>query len=149
MKDGVKVGCLTIVIIIGLSLFALVFKIAILPFFVANKVVDSGTEIINKTLDSDNVMYNYEWFKSQYNSYLALQKKTDEAKAQVKSFEDSMKGITRDKWSPEQTNELARLNTVVSGFQYQLEDCIKEYNARSKMANRSIFKTHDLPEQLE
>lgn len=102
--------------------------------------------IIEKTLDADNVLYNYEWFKSQYQDVLAIDNKLTAAEVSQKSFEQS--AGPRDTWKFDDRTEWNRLNSIVLGLRNQRASIIAEYNARSEMANRSIFKTGDLPEKL-
>lgn len=103
--------------------------------------------VIDKTMNADNAIYNYEWFKQQYNDYLAIQKKIEEAQNAVINFEFS--AGERSTWTFEDKTEHSRLNSIVDGLKYQLQDIISEYNAKSKMVNRAILKTGDLPETIQ
>jgi len=109
--------------------------------------VQTATDIMEKTLDADNVIYNYEWFKQTYEDVgaLDLQIKT------AQESQDSYVKICGDKatWGFAEKTEVARLNGVVLGLKNQRSAVVAEYNAKSKMANRSIFKSGDLPEQLQ
>jgi hypothetical protein len=153
MKDGFKLGCgvvlAIIVVIIACGTLGVVTGIIDLPFFAANKTVQTAHDVVDKTLDADNVIYNYEWFKNQYNSYLALQQKVKNAKDSLKRYEDSLKSVSREKWSYEQNTQWGQLNTIVDGFNNQLNDCIAQYNSNASKANRNIFKSKDLPDHLE
>lgn len=113
----------------------------------AMTVINTSQEVTQKTLDADNVIYNYEWFKRQYNDYIAIEKKIHESERSLQRFEE-LAG-ERDKWSREDKQEWSRLAGIVDGLKYQKEDIVSEYNAKSEMANRNIFKTNDLPEQLQ
>lgn len=143
MKIFIKilVGVLLISVAIG------VIKIAFFPAHVFNKSVDTAYQITDKTLDAENVLQNYEWFKQQYEDYNAIQKKIINAQLAVNDFEKN--AGSRDKWTFEDKTEDARLQTIVTGLKQQEEDIIAEYNAKSKMQNRALFKTRDLPYQLE
>jgi hypothetical protein len=110
------------------------------------KIVLTPLSIVEKTLDANNVIYNYEWFKRQYNDVIAFDQKIDLAQRQITKFEDS--AGPRTNWTFEDKQEANRLNSVVLGLQTQRESMIAEYNAKSSMVNRSIFKTGDLPETL-
>jgi hypothetical protein len=121
-------------------------KAAFLPAHVADKAVDTAYEVADKTLNGDNVIANYEWFKQQSHDYEAIQAKIRQADADMAGFEKS--AGPRDKWGFDDRQERSRLGAIVTGLKAQAEDIRSAYNARSKMANRSIFKTHDLPESL-
>jgi len=145
-KDFFKVGAWLTAVLIVISLIGFGMRTVLFPTHVANKAVDTAYQITDKTLNADNVIYNYEWFKRQYNDYLAINNKVRNAELAVKEFNDSVG--PRDKWTFEDKTESARLQSIVTGLKQQRQDIISEYNAKSQMANRSIFKTGDLPEQL-
>ena len=132
--------------IIVLAIASFGAKVLLFPAHVANKVADTAYQVTDKTLNADNVIYNYEWFKRQYNDYLAADRKIKNAEQAVKDFNDS--AGPRDKWTFEDKTESARLQSIVTGIRQQRLDIRAEYNAKSQMANRSIFKTGELPDQL-
>jgi hypothetical protein len=134
-------------IIIGISILGFLLKVVMLPFFTAGKIVDTTYDITNKTLDADNVIYNYEWFKQRYEDLEAIENKIIIAQEQVNQFKDD--AGERNTWTFEDKNEYARLNSIHQGLMNHAEDLIAEYNARSKMANRNIFKDGLIPSTLE
>lgn len=103
-------------------------------------------KVATKTFNADNMIYNYEWFKQQYNDYEAINNKIIQSKKSVKSFK--AEAGNRKEWTYEDKNEYSRLVNISDGLSYQKQDIISQYNARSQMANREIFKTNDLPTQL-
>ncbi|QIG73995.1 hypothetical protein PP935_gp220 [Rhizobium phage RHph_N34] len=110
------------------------------------KIFLAPVAVVSKTFDSDNIIYNYEWFKRQYNDIIAFNQKIDIAQSQISRFEES--AGPRTNWTFEDKQEANRLNSVVLGLRNQRETMIAEYNAKSSMVNRSIFKTGDLPETI-
>lgn len=106
----------------------------------------TAKDIIQKTLKADNVLQNYEWFKQQYNDYLAITTKISQADTAVVRF--ARDAGDRAKWSFEDKNESSRLNSIADGLRFQRADIAGKYNARSMMYNRSLFKTNDLPAEL-
>lgn len=100
--------------------------------------------IANKTLQPDNVIQNYEWFKQQYQDVKAIDRKIDNAK---QSKRDLIDGLSSDRssWSFDQNQEFARLGSIVLGLENQRASMVAEYNARTQMANRDLFRTSDLP----
>lgn len=133
-----------VILVIALSI--ILFKVVYLPLHVANRAVETAYGVVDKTLNADNVIYNYEWFKRSYNSYKALKDKYVTAKSSVNQF--LVDYPDKEKWDDKDKTEYSRLNTVAQSYQNQLNDAEAEYNARSSMANRSIFKTGDLPEKI-
>lgn len=106
----------------------------------------TASGVIKKTLNADNVIQNYEWFKQQYNDYKAINVKISDADSSVAKFK--REAGPRDKWTFEDKNEYARLTTIYDGLKYQRADIAGKYNARSKMMNRELFKGDELPLEL-
>lgn len=109
-------------------------------------VITQPLKVATKTFDADNIIHNYEWFKQQYNDYEAIKMKIARAETSIGSFKKS--AGERKEWTFEDKNEYSRLTSISDGLIYQKEDIISKYNARSQMGNREIFKTNDLPIQL-
>lgn len=105
-----------------------------------------GARIVEKTLDADNVIYNYEWFKTRNQDIVSLNSKIRSADAMVTGFVE-MVGPRKD-WVREDRIEHSRLMTIAVGLKHQRADLAAEYNAKSQMANRKIFKTGELPERI-
>lgn len=103
-------------------------------------------KVVDKVLDPNNIIQNYEWFKQQYQDYNAINVKCNDADTSVARFMRTMG--PRDKWDFSDKEELARLQTISDGLKYQRADIVAKYNARSQMASRDIFKTGELPAQL-
>jgi len=138
---------IVIAVLIGLSILGFALKIIGIPFFGAKTLVNTNYEIIDKTLDADNVLYNYEWFKDRKEAIDANYQKIDIAKKAFLDFEE-LAG-DRKYWTFEDKQEDSRLRAVAQGIESATKDLIAEYNARSQMANRNIFKDGLIPEVLE
>lgn len=128
--------------------FAVIGAVLVVGSYVGSAVMISTlpSRIVNKTLDTNNVIQNYEWFKQQYQDILAIDQKIATFKLDIESFEAS--AGPRDTWKFDDRQEWNRINSVVSGLTSQKASMVAEYNAKSQMANRNLFKTNDLPEQL-
>ena len=107
----------------------------------------TAKDVIQKTLDADNVLENYEWYKSQYNDCEAINIKIRQADKSVERFEKN--AGPRDNWDYMDKDEHSRLTSIADGLRYQREDLESKYNARSQMLNRNIFKSSDLPYMLK
>lgn len=113
---------------------------------VFSMVTNTAVGVAERTLDPDNVLYNYEWFKRQYHDVWAMDQKIFNAQVSLSQFREG--AGPRENWTFEDKQMDNRLQTIVLGLQNQKKAMIAEYNARSQAANRSIFKTGDLPESL-
>jgi len=132
----------------GFAMLCIVGVVLVGTGFIANPLTQVG-RVVNKTIDADNMIYNYEWFKQQYQDIQAIDKKILESTIAVTKLENDL-GDRKD-WHRLDREEHARLASVELGLKQQRADLVATYNARSKMTNRSIFKTGDseLPETIE
>jgi len=109
----------------------------------------TATDIAEKTMDADNVIFNYEWFKETKEKVDAYDLQLIQAQTALESLEESLKENSRKDWGFEDKQEWNRLNSVVLGLKNQRASVVADYNAKSKMENRALFKDHDLPDTLK
>ena len=109
-------------------------------------VVSKPFSVVSGTLDSDNVKYNYEWFKLRHESVLALNVQIKNSQAAVEQFKAD--AGPRGKWHREDREEHFRLNTILLGLRNERASEAAEYNAKSRMVNRAIFKGVDTPTEI-
>jgi len=110
-------------------------------------LLSQSGRIIQKTMNADNVIYNYEWFHNVYQDIVATESKTTNAEVAMSLFAESA-GDRKD-WTFEDKNESSRLGSVVLGLKNHREQLVADYNAKSKMINRNIFKGKTLPHTLQ
>jgi hypothetical protein len=111
------------------------------------KVGSQGGKIIEKTVNADNVIYNYEWFHSAYEDIQATDIKIKNSETQIAQFKSE--AGDRANWDFSDKEEYSRLNSVLLGLQNYRQDVVAKYNARSKMVNRKIFKGQTAPEEVQ
>lgn len=104
--------------------------------------------IVTRVTQPDRMIQNYEWFEETYNDAKALDQKIKATQAQIDS---QFSGLPEDRndWSRENTTEFNRLNAVLVGLRSQRESIVADYNARSKLVTRNLWKGQDLPYQLQ
>lgn len=137
-KIGTAVSVIVIVLVLlfgGIGIKALFFTPTVI-----DKSMDMAYEVMDDTLDGDKAIREYEWFKRQAESMIALEKKEKRAIVEVSSFVDMMGDAPRSEWDRGDKGEYDRLNSNKVAVQNMLDEAIAEYNARSEMANRAIFK---------
>lgn len=134
-------------IFVGVIAVGFVLKIVFFPVHTASKLIETGYDTVDKTLNADNAIYNYEWFKTQKEAIDATNKKLEIAVKAVETFK-AYAGDRKD-WTFEDKGEDARLRAVAQGTEGALKDMIAEYNARAKMANRNIFQDGILPNYVD
>lgn len=142
MSKGKIIGIIVLIFILGI-----VGKLLIIPQFAVNKALDTSVEVIDKTLDADNVLHEYHWFKQQYEDVLAIDVKLEQANKVVSEYKEELGD--RSTWTYEDKTEYSRLMSIRDGFEYQRQDMIAKYNAKSKMLDKQLFKDKSLPYQLE
>jgi hypothetical protein len=125
-------------------LILLVFGLGILARSLGwiGNVASQPGRIVSKTLDADNVIYNYEWFKRQHEAIQATER-------QIPLAEGALSSAETDKGTFQGDAEVARSRVMLQGLRNQRLNYIAEYNARARMANRNIFMGNDLPERIE
>jgi len=137
--DNLKVILILIIAIIVLIFGGIFLKVVFFPINSVEKSIDMTYDITDKTLDGENAIYNYEYFKKQEESIEALKNKEDTAKEVIVEFKD-MYGKDGTKYDRETKVEYSRLSANVTALKNQLDDAIADYNAKSKMVNKNIFK---------
>lgn len=126
VRTGIRFG---VVALLGLMVLALVGGIG---FGALNLLAQPG-RVLQQTFDASNMVYNYEWFRQQYQDVQAMDGKIA---VQQAAFEAAA-GAERD-----------RIASVVAGLRTKRAQMVADYNARGMMANRSIF-TAGLPQQIQ
>lgn len=100
--------------------------------------IDSAGQVIEKTYDADNAIYNYEWFKQQYEDIQAAGRVIKNTKIELASYKE-MYGDPKE-WDWQTKQDYNSINTKYLGQKNHYESLVADYNARSEMANRNIFK---------
>ena len=100
--------------------------------------VDMTFQTTEKILDADKAIYNYEWFKRQEESIKALYEKEEAAKMELDDF--LVMFPDKSEWDMFDKQEYSRLRANVTEIEQMTSDAIAEYNAKSNMVSRSIFK---------
>ena len=105
--------------------------IIIVFLFVFLFVVGHGTKIADKI--ADDALINYEEFQEIYNTC----KKIDSDLGNIRAVPDNDKMF-----------ESISKQAMITAKRQQMNRWVEEYNAKSKMWNRSLWKSSKLPYQL-
>lgn len=135
MKTALLIALLIVLLLFG----GLLIKIIFFPLNTVEQSVDMAYDVVNKTLDADNAIYNYEWFKQQEAQIRQNLKNEEIAKQEWEEFKASLPE-DREKWTREDKQEEASLRNSYYALQKLTNKSIEDYNAKSAMANRNIFK---------
>ncbi|HBI17166.1 MAG TPA: hypothetical protein DDY52_03390 [Candidatus Moranbacteria bacterium] len=134
-------------ILLGITLLGLSLKVLLFPAHVATKEIQMAYDITDKTLEAENAIYNYEWFKQQKEDIEASRAKLVVAENSIDRFK--FDAVNREHWTFEDKTEYSRLNSIAQGLENYLTQQIADYNARAKMANRNIFENGLLPNFID
>jgi hypothetical protein len=124
-----------ILTIVGVIALLLLLPVSCSLYSTYSATVSAPGRVITKTLETNNIVYNYEYF---YDVNASDQSRAGQIK-QYKVFADEESDPV----------EKVRLRTEQGAMQQSCRELVAEYNANSAKANRSIFKGGNLPTQLE
>lgn len=107
--------------------------------------IDMAYEVNKETLDGQNAIYTYEWFKNREGEINALYKKEDRAQQELDEFLELFPD--QEKWTRDDKTEYSRLRSNLTAVGNMLDSAIETYNAESSKVNKAIFKDN-LPSNL-
>lgn len=116
------------------KIFALCLVVALLlsSCFVARDIGDGVRGVSRQTFNANNMVQNYEYYIN------AVQ----DLEGKVVMYNNYIRQLVT---SPQNS---AIINTEMNGLLAYLLEVSEQYNARSKMMNRAIFKDRNLPFQI-
>jgi hypothetical protein len=124
----VKWAVLSIIGLVGLSIVAS-FAISI------GSVLTSPSRVVSRTLQTDNIVTNYEWFHQAHANY----------QGRIRQIGAHRKLVETAAGNP---GETSRLTMELAAMQQSCRELANTYNARATMTNRSIFMGREAPETL-
>lgn len=125
-------------------IFAGLTAVGGLAFGTLNILSQPG-RVIQQTFQAENMVYNYEWFRQQFQDVEAMRTRIINSENQLQSWLSS--APERSQWKVQDSQMHSQLNSIVLGQKNQLAQMIANYNSRASMANRSIFMA-GLPQSI-
>ena len=110
------------------------FILLVFIITVLNVTVCAPAGILNKTFQSDNIIYNYEWFHDTYRAY---QRRLSDIQGHKELLIDE-----------NNSKESERLRMEYVAMKMSCRTLVAEYNANSSKVNREIFKGTSVPNRL-
>ena len=119
---------------------AVIFTLILLPLGcsalgVWGSVSTAPGRVIGKTLETDNIIFNYEYFFDTNAAYKSRLSQVQEYRQLLASETDA--------------GEKIRLRTEYSAMQQSCRELATKYNANSRKLNRGLFKDRQLPYELD
>ena len=138
------IGIILLIIggIILLTIVGTAMNLITIPWLKFTSQVQMNRDIVTKTYNADNAIYNYHWFQERLGSIKATE-------TQIQNAIDTQTAFKKDagdrkNWTFEDKTEDSRLGSVVLGLKNHYQELVNEYNARANEADRTIF-SQDLP----
>jgi hypothetical protein len=125
-----------ICVIIFILFLSLVHWLVSVPAGVASRVINPNA-----------IVQNYEWFEDQYQDIRAANAQIDIARKSIAAFEAS--AGPRVDWTFDMREELARLRSNLDALEFYRAKLIADYNAKSRMITRNLWKSDKLPYTIE
>jgi acyl-CoA synthetase (AMP-forming)/AMP-acid ligase II len=145
--EGFKTFLLWVFILVILIFGGIAVKVLLFPVNMAGKNVDLAYGTTDKTMTAENAIYNYEWFKEQ-EAYIRQNYKNEEIAKEEYDLFISTLPKDREKWSRQDKDEEASLRNSYYALQKLTNKATEDYNAKSSMVNRAIFKDN-LPSNID
>lgn len=141
-RDALLIVLLLLVMAVG----GLLLRVVLFPANTFVRGVNVTYDVMQDTMTADNAIYNYEWFKEQEAHIRTCLKNEELAKKEYEEY-ISLLPLDRTEWTSFDRQEEASLRNSYSALQRLTNLAIEQYNARSEMANRNIFKDN-LPSNI-
>lgn len=112
------------------------------------RMLSRPAAIIDRVTQPDRVIQNYEWFEEAYNDCLALDNRIATT---LKQIDSQFEGLPADRtqWSRQDRDAYNQWQITLNGQRSQRENIVAEYNTKSKLITRNLWKAPHLPYQLE
>ena len=127
-----------IVLFFVISVVGVGLNLITIPWLQFSSKVQMNRDIVTKTYNADNAIYNYHWFQERTGEINTATQNIDQASSSLVSYEASA-GPRKD-WTFEDKTEDSRLRSVYQGSVTYYNGLVNEYNARAKEVDRSIFQ---------
>lgn len=101
----------------------------------ASSIVTAPGRVITRTMETNNIINNYEWFHDAHAQWRSRVAQIADLKRQVDSTTDDRA-------------EKNRLNVDLGATRQSCRDLATRYNANAIKSNRSIFMGKEAPESL-
>lgn len=124
----------------GIAVVGSATNLITIPWLKFDSQVQMNRDIVTKTYNADNALYNYHWFQEKATAITALATTIDQSKEAVTNFEKN--AGSRTNWTFEDKTEDSRLVSIVYGQESQYNSLVGEYNARANEADRNIFQNN-------
>ncbi len=107
-----------------------------------------GTGVINRQVNPDAIVSNYEWYEQQFRDIQAVEGQIKDAQEATTRLMNLI-GPKQENWTFDQRQELYRLESNLTGLKQSRRSMIQTYNARASMVTSNMWKNSSLPHQIQ
>lgn len=132
------IGVLVVIALFFLGVIGSALNLITIPWLKFDSQVQTNRDIVTKTYNADNALYNYHWFQERAKAIVALEQTIPQSESAKTDFEAS--AGPRSGWTFEDKTEDNRLTQVILGQKAQYNSLVQEYNARAGEVDRNIFQ---------
>lgn len=139
-KYAIVIG---VVVVLGVNI-VFAFWMAPKIFFEQRNAAEDAAE---DTYSWENAKTEYEWFKQQKHDIRAKEKQANNTQQQINRMHENYDG-SPDEWPRDVRQNHERLHQQLLGQQNMHNEMVAEYNAKSEMEHKNLFKD-ELPYDME
>jgi hypothetical protein len=131
------------------AFFRIVIPVLIVSglFGLAHWVFSVPAGVVQRVVNPDAIVLHYEYYESQFQDIQAADAQIKTAVLAVARFKEE--AGPRAQWTFDMREELARLNDNLDGLRFYRSKLIADYNAKSRMVTRTLWKRSDLPYHID
>jgi hypothetical protein len=131
------------------ALFWFTFLTSMVGMIVAGLywAVTTPAGVVQRVTQPEIVIERYEWFESQVADVKAADEQIAAAQKAIDRFKEE--AGPRSGWKFDERQEYARLTETHDGLEFYRSRLVADYNAKSRMITRSLWKRRDLPYDLK
>jgi len=147
MKSIAKIWLAVLGVVFIFGVVGFVGKAILFPVHVLDKTAETGYGIVDKTLNADNAIFNYEQFHDLYQGAKQQAMNITNCKNQINNLKETY-GEDASQYPKYVRSDFAFQQQNLEGYLLQYQKIVSEFNSNSKKLNRELFKAKELPYQL-
>lgn len=143
--NGWKAFGIGVVVFISLGILTLLSTV----LGVFNFGVETGKEVIKKTVTADKIIYNYDNFYNIYEGLKGIKNNIEATDKEIKSIEDSYTGQSKDEWAKSDVERYSFIKDTRNGYVQNYNRNASDYNSNAQKLTSKYFKDWNLPDRIE
>jgi len=142
-----KIFFIVLAIIFSLGFISAGLGLITLPGHVTSNSVQTAHDVVDKTINVNNALFNYEEFFNKYEGAKMQATNIKNTEKSMQTLKDTY-GEDAMKWPKDVRNDYSNLQQNIEGYKMMYQKIVQEYNADSQKLNRNLFKSKSLPYML-